>query len=143
MAQLFDTAGGKIYIALTDEEKRRVYHRGTLVAADVANGNIPAGWNKYDINALTITEKCKPFEDGGSFEDIQVGQLAKYELALQKLYGVKFVEFFDLDIDPDYRLTTEEVRERMIHRRNLERSVKHDIILGKKINKSVVSSLFL
>tara|TARA_R110002096_G_scaffold30309_5_gene90466 strand:+ start:284 stop:712 length:429 start_codon:yes stop_codon:yes gene_type:complete len=141
MAQLYKSKDGTMYLAASDTEKTHIYERGLEVAQIIKEDGVPAGWNKYDSNAVSITNLCKPFNKGGKFIDLQLKQIHKYQKMLDKLSGVAFVDLFDIDID-SAQLDSEEVRDRMVHRRALEASFKSEAKLTNKINKSVGNSLF-
>lgn len=120
MAQIYTSRDDVVYLAASDEEKNHIYKRGLEIAQIIKEDGVPAGWNKYDTNALSIPNLCKPFEQGGKFIDLQLVQIDKYQKMLNKLGSATFTEVFDISIYAD-ELDSDEVRERMNHRRALER----------------------
>jgi hypothetical protein len=131
MAQLYKTKGHKTYVALTDEEKDRIYEYGSKIHDEfITNPPGVPGWNKYDVDALTIPLLCKPFSEGGNYEDLQLTQIEKYNKMLVKTFQVNFAGLFDIDFD-DTELTKQEIFRRMERRREQKRIYS---ALGKNTN---------
>ena len=124
MAHYYETANQEIYIALTDQEKYFIYKMGQSIILDVLKKShedrLPDDWNDHDHNSLTVPLLCEPFSLGGSFLDLQVSQISKYNRALLKLYNQSFSDLFPLDIETQ-PLTKEQVHARMQRHREQKR----------------------
>jgi len=118
MADTYLSNSGQKYIAFTNEEKDHIYKTGCDIAHYALNlekdGKLPKGWNGLDFNALSIPLLCEGFESGGNYLDLQVGQIAKYNKALRKLFPKKnFEKIFELKVNRNKLLTNHQVWQRM------------------------------
>lgn len=139
MAQLYKTKNGKTLVAFSIAEKEHIYSLGKLIHDHcVANPPGVPDWNSIDRNAIEIPLLCKPFIDGGSFIDLQLPQIRKYEKALVKAFGTDFFKVFDIKLENTY-LTKDDIRKRMDEGRELRRQAEELLYIRKR---SAINDMF-